>query len=153
MCQCANVSNNKLTFNLKKKNIQNKNIEITKWNSKLTRQGTVSQITALNIDNFTYSVDSASLYCFKITFPTATSLPVNKLEENCSIFPNPASSYFTIKTLAQPTAVELLTVDGRWIKSFDARDKIFSISDIKKGIYLVRIVEKNHSYFRKLNIN
>lgn len=144
---------NDVKFVVQNKDIQNKSIEITKWNSKLSRQGAVSQITALNTDNFTYSVDSASLYCFKITFPTATSLPVNKIEENCTIYPNPATTYFTIKTLAQPTAVELLTVDGRWLKSFDARDKTFSISDVKKGIYIVRIEEKNHSYFRKLNIN
>lgn len=144
---------NNVKFVIQNKNIQNKSIEITKWNSKLSRQGTASQITALNADNFTHTLDSASLYCFKITFPTATSIPVTKVEENSSIYPNPASTYFTIKTMAQPAAIELLTADGRWIKSFDIRDKAFEISDSRKGIYLVRIVENNHSYLRKLVID
>lgn len=86
-------------FLFNNRNILNKKIEVTRWNSSLPRQGVASSFVPLNVDNFIFSLDSASLYCFKIDLSKSIlGLKVTKQNNDLIILPSPASPDFSIKT-------------------------------------------------------
>ncbi|OOV25494.1 alpha-amylase [Flavobacterium sp. LM5] len=78
---------------------------------------------------------------FKILGNKTATLAIEDYEKEASIrlYPNPASNYFTLSTAT--TKVEIFTISGQKVKQFEgaeAVDQQFSISDLNKGMYLVK---------------
>ncbi len=78
---------------------------------------------------------------FKILGNKTATLAIEDYEKEASIrlYPNPASNYFTLSTVT--TKVEIFTISGQKVKQFEgaeAVDQQFSISDLNKGMYLVK---------------
>lgn len=64
---------------------------------------------------------------------------------NLSISPNPASTYFTLNGDVQ--SVQIYSITGQLVKSFKSNftnESQFEISDLNKGIYLVKAIDKNN---------
>ena len=84
------------------------------------------------------------------------SLSTDDFEEetSVSIYPNPATTHFSLSSDAEQ--VQLFNLNGQKVKSFkgkfDANHK-FEINDLAKGIYLVKLINDQKSEKVKLMIN
>ncbi|GAA4804560.1 T9SS type A sorting domain-containing protein [Litoribaculum gwangyangense] len=82
------------------------------------------------------------------------NIPAEKIIENLSIYPNPASSgkiYITSKNNLNKK-VEFYNVLGKQIFSIDLVGKELNISNLSKGVYILKITEGEISETRKLII-
>ena len=61
---------------------------------------------------------------------------------NLSLYPNPASTYFTLNGDVQ--SVQIYSITGQLVKSFKSNfnsESQFEISDLNKGIYFVKAID------------
>lgn len=68
------------------------------------------------------------------------SKPKFDISDGIYIYPNPASNYFTLNT--NTSKVQIYSITGQLIKSFNkskTKDQQYSISDLRNGIYFVKI--------------
>lgn len=61
-----------------------------------------------------------------------------ELESEISLFPNPTNNYFEIETKETLTKVEIYSLQGQSVKSFNPQ-KQYDISDLSIGVYFVKI--------------
>ncbi len=78
------------------------------------------------------------------TVPTDTTDTTNSIYEldrmSLSIYPNPAIDVITITSDFNRTQVEILNINGQYVKSLVAtRDERIDVSDLEPGIYFVRL--------------
>ena len=91
---------------------------------------------------------------FKILGNKTATLAIADFEKEATIklYPNPASNYFTLS--AETTKVEIYSITGQKVKQFDSVksiDQQFSISDLSKGLYLVKAYnDKNQTQVLKM---
>ncbi|SHF94761.1 Por secretion system C-terminal sorting domain-containing protein [Flavobacterium fluvii] len=83
---------------------------------------------------------------FRIYGNKSSSLGTDKFEVNGEIYlyPNPTSDYFKLNT--NSSKVEIYSITGQLVKSFNAKqskENQFSISDLNKGIYVVKALNEN----------
>ncbi|MBP6410774.1 MAG: T9SS type A sorting domain-containing protein, partial [Pseudarcicella sp.] len=156
--------NTKLNFGAK--DISTSKIEITQWQSGLATEGTTTQFTPTEKNNLTYTLDSNSVYTFKITTPKAapldtivvsplglpTSLEKNSFANTFKIFPNPAIDFIKIEAtkfeLKNATFIILNNI-GKKVKSGKLDAENINISDLAKGIYFIKITNKAQSETQK----
>lgn len=72
-------------------------------------------------------------------------------QEMVTIYPNPASSEFTIAMNKIINRVEIVDVNGKQVKSFREQE-FYSISDLPNGTYMVKIISENKVYSQQLII-
>lgn len=100
------------------------------------------------MDNTPYTVTDANATItlqpgeFRIYGNKTTTLATTDFEvlKDIYIYPNPASSYFTLNT--STSKVQIYSVTGQLVKTFtknQAKDHQYSISDLDNGIYLVKV--------------
>ncbi len=63
---------------------------------------------------------------------------------NFSLYPNPASDYFTIEMENEIKSVEIYSLQGQ--KVLTSNSKIITVSDLSEGIYFVRIEDQNSAF-------
>ena len=85
---------------------------------------------------FTTILSFFGLFLFAQTAPKGADL---------SVYPNPASETISIMDANQVIAsFEVYNLVGKKVKSFDFRhEESYDIADLPKGMYLVRIFDKN----------
>lgn len=68
-----------------------------------------------------------------------------------SLYPNPATDEFTIqsKTGQTITSVKVYDLQGRLVKSFDARENSFNVSELNSGLYRL-LIEVNKARYGSL---
>lgn len=104
------------------------------------------------MDNSTLEVTSTTATIaieaggFRIYGNKPSTLATDKFEFNGEVYlyPNPTSNYFTLNTSA--SKVEIYSVTGQLVKSFNpnsSQDYQFTISDLKKGVYIVKAFNEN----------
>ncbi len=73
-------------------------------------------------------------------------------ETKISIFPNPSSSYFILQHDLNPGdihQIELWSINGKMVKTFDPRKAILDVSGINDGSYFLRVFAKNEFFFEE----
>jgi len=103
------------------------------------------------MDNSTYTVSDANAAInlpagdFRIYGNFQTSLGTSKFVNSTvlKLAPNPASTSFTLNL--KPSKVELFSITGQLVKSFPiiGNENQFEISDLKSGIYLVKVTDED----------
>lgn len=81
------------------------------------------------------------------------------LDENISLFPNPANNGFTIE-LSSPvrkvTDIEILNDEGKAVKEnffkIGEKSKLILTNDLTSGIYLVHLISENQIIHKRLVI-
>jgi hypothetical protein len=61
------------------------------------------------------------------------------------LYPNPASSYFTLN--AATSKVQVFSITGQLVKTFDANQSEghqYIISDLNQGFYIVKAYDENN---------
>lgn len=102
-----------------------------------------SSITVTNVAN-PLPVEAGG---FRIYGNKVAALAIESYEEAPSIklYPNPANNYFKLNE--STNKVEIISLSGQVVKSFDknqAADHQFSISDLKTGLYMVKVLDGNN---------
>lgn len=79
-----------------------------------------------------------------------------KANSSFSIYPNPAKNYFTVesKNNAPVSSISILSFDGKLVKSIaNPKTKQVDISNLSKGVYLVKVMSNNVESTSKLIVN
>ena len=102
-----------------------------------------SSITVTDVDA-TIAIPAGD---FRIYGNKVANLAIANYEKTNTIhlYPNPASSYFTLNT--NTTKVQVFSMTGQLVKSFDtnhSKDTPFAISDLSKGLYIVKVLNDNN---------
>ena len=81
---------------------------------------------------------------FRVYGNKQTVLATNTFDaaDTIALYPNPSSDYFSINT--NTSKVQIFSVTGQLVKSFDKKsgDYQFNISDLTKGIYMVKATDE-----------
>ncbi len=113
--------------------------------------GDVSNITGLfeglSANTYTVSVtdtksctiDSGDLV---VTEPVSVE-DINKNDANIILYPNPVKNVLTIKTSLTIEKLEVFNVSGQIVMSESISSKTFNMSDLSKGVYIVKIYQEN----------
>jgi 1,4-alpha-glucan branching enzyme len=105
------------------------------------------------MDNSTYTVSDVNATIslqpgeFRIYGNKATSLGITDFEalNSIYIYPNPASSYFTLNT--DTAKVQIYSLTGQLVKTFNksqGKDHQYSVSDLDSGLYLIKIYNEEN---------
>ncbi|MDR0712630.1 MAG: T9SS type A sorting domain-containing protein [Prevotellaceae bacterium] len=67
-----------------------------------------------------------------------------KTQPHLRIYPNPASTHFTIETVLEPKQVEIYSMSGQKVASYPAEGaRTFGVSVLPTGVYVVRVAFAN----------
>jgi len=77
---------------------------------------------------------------------------IKPLDLELSLYPNPATSYFSIKSNSEVLSVKVLTMTGNIEKTLASTNHRFDISNLESGIYFIYIETKNGSSIKRLII-
>ena len=102
-----------------------------------------SSITVTNV-NAPISIPAGD---FRIYGNKVANLAIANYEKTNAVhlYPNPASSYFTLNT--NTAKVQVFSITGQLVKSFNtnhSKDTPFAISDLSKGLYIVKVLNDNN---------
>ncbi len=65
------------------------------------------------------------------------------------IYPNPASAYFSIKSLKHVEGVKIYDLSGRLVRSF-SHQEVYSVEELPKGVFVIRLQYSNNNATRML---
>ncbi|GAA4304712.1 hypothetical protein GCM10023163_29160 [Aestuariibaculum suncheonense] len=112
---------------------------------------------AFNKIHFRFKVKDGALIGDKVAFDNVTSeftyitlgindAPTKKIS-TMRIYPNPAKHILNIKSLENINAISIYDVTGKQVLSFNSitRNQL-NISNLKNGIYVVKMQDSNHNY-------
>ncbi len=87
----------------------------------------------------------------KVTYTTSTGLSSNVSSPKFSIHPNPVQSNFSLHgSTADIESLEIIDLKGSKLKRLDPNVRDFSIADLERGIYLLKIQGDGFSVTQKL---
>lgn len=96
------------------------------------------------------SLSISNLFYFN-TNPTATN---DISRQSLKVYPNPSDGLFTIKGNKQIGHLEVYSLTGKKVQSFDYNNgQWYNISDLPKGTYLVRLVDRKGQQMETKLIN
>jgi hypothetical protein len=71
-----------------------------------------------------------------------------------SVYPNPTTDYFQINREENIGEIHLYNIVGRKVKIYDGRENnVFDVSDLRSGVYLVRIFGTNKRVIKTVRLN
>jgi hypothetical protein len=83
-----------------------------------------------------------------------TSSSFDVVSENLRIYPNPASSYFQLSNADNIASVSIYSLVGRHLKKYHAfPGEKFYIGDLDRGMYLVRMENKQNEVIKTLRLS
>ncbi|WP_020535988.1 T9SS type A sorting domain-containing protein [Lewinella cohaerens] len=86
------------------------------------------------------SLTMSNLYYFN-TGPSSTT---EASRQTIKVYPNPSNGLFSVKGNKQIANVEVFSLTGRRVKSFNYNDgQWYDISDLPTGTYLVRLIDRD----------
>jgi hypothetical protein len=133
----------------------------------IIKYGTIADtITALKTDNnyktgilddgeYKFSVTAIDLYGNKSS-KAAVSVTIGGVDvksinsTTVAIYPNPASSYITLKNIEPGIVVKFFSVTGQNVLTTTVQGSIIDISSLKNGEYLLKIEDGKQKYITKL---
>ena len=99
---------------------------------------------------FSNVVDSVYLV-FKTRFNTGVNDVSN---DRLFVFPNPASDYFNVLSKSEVSKVEIYNLIGKKVKTIqNTNSDRYDISDLRNGIYLVRVLDKSSKALKVIRLN
>lgn len=101
--------------------------------------------------NFPY-VDASSTFVVTQAQCDALGITEERLVFDLKLYPNPVSTSFHIQTNSKIENVILYDVFGKKIKTFTTQ-KSYNISNLKEGIYLLKVASEDQFLFRKIVVN
>lgn len=71
----------------------------------------------------------------------SATLAVNDIAKNSGVkvYPNPVKDVLNINTDKKVNSIEIFSLTGQLIRKLDNNSKQVNVSDLKKGVYLLRV--------------
>jgi glycosidase len=103
-------------------------------NSTITVSSTTSPI----------SIEAGGFRIYGNAAPALSEQNQNNFDKWITLFPNPANDYFNLNT--NTSKVEIYTITGQLVRIFEKQNTNYnySISELNKGIYLVRVFDEDN---------
>lgn len=124
--------------------------------SNLIGSGTLGASKNINTLDFFFDNTSASVGFYvdniKITNITA-NLATNEqssVNNDISVFPNPTTDVINVKTGSAITSAEIFDLKGGLIRNYNDGKSQISISDLPKGVYLLKVKTKTTEFTKKV---
>jgi hypothetical protein len=125
------------------------------WSVKIDANGVVGKSTIKMefFDGAGNAQEIGSTQVGDIVFETSTAVK-DVYTSNLVLYPNPTQHYFSVKNDANIASVSLLSVVGKemWTKSHSTGAS-YDVSDLHKGMYLVRLVDQNGKLVKTMRLN
>jgi len=90
--------------------------------------------------------------CFGEGWPLTVGIKEKAIREEVRIFPNPATNQISISSASSIKKLEFFNQLGQLIKSYNTDSKVVNISDLKEGIYIMKISFNDQIVTKKLVI-
>lgn len=86
-----------------------------------------------------------------ITFKRNIFMGLSAIETDHSVVisPNPASDGFVIKSVAEPTGIQLMDITGKWIHTYEP-SSYYKVDQLPPGLYFIKINFGNQSVMKKI---
>lgn len=84
----------------------------------------------------TYGIE---LYAFNDAVLSVNDVQLD--ESQINVYPNPTKNYFELSSIVNIENIEVYSLQGQLVKSF-ALQKLYNVSDLNKGIYIIKIIAK-----------
>jgi len=116
-------------------------------------------LTCIFVDNVSWSetnwtnIDATSNFVSNQAECDALSINETKINNRISLSPNPATNWFSINTKLEIRKITIYTVLGKSILNFENSQPVYSISNLKRGLYLIQIETQHGITTKKLQIN
>lgn len=94
--------------------------------------------------------NSSNPVSLTITYENPSTSLSNSVSSDFSIYPNPANDFITINGLNKIENVQIIDLNGQIRNSIDNPSSEISISDLDKGIYLLRVTTGDQMITKKL---
>ena len=103
-----------------------------------------------------FKVESAAdmYYLYFDDFAVTEGVGINDVENNVSIYPNPATEVLNVNANSNIQSVEVLNIMGQTIQSYSANDNNtqINISNLANGVYMVKINTENGVVNQKFTV-
>lgn len=77
-----------------------------------------------------------------------------KVKVELSIYPNPATDYFTLNTNQAIKKITINNIVGKEVKTFISNpDNQYELSELKRGIYIVRIFGQDDMLIKAVRLS
>jgi len=96
-----------------------------------------------------------TIYLYPIVKPEILNVVYNKNHDNFNIYPNPTNDNFYIESDIDYSDINIYSLNGKLIKTLkkqSAFDNKFIVSDIKRGLYIIKVSRNNVVYHSQLLI-
>ncbi len=138
-----------VTFTFQDTKVSTTSIEVTEWQNALPRSGVVTPLTTAQSTGFSYTLDPASLYCFKIALKRDVVI-VAGIEDKqkfqpLTLYPNPVSHKLTVQFPdftpigAQYT---ILNSNGRMVQKGKLFSSAVEVEGLAPGLYLIQVSDR-----------
>jgi hypothetical protein len=86
----------------------------------------------------------------RFTYSPVVALRFDKAGYLVQLYPNPAISYFTIRSDQKFRTVELSDMNGKLVQSWTIQwNNRYILSNVAKGMYVVKLIEENGGVITK----
>jgi hypothetical protein len=75
------------------------------------------------------------------------------LAKSFKISPNPATTYFSIKTNVNIINIKVFNILGELVTTYQKPQKTYAINHLKRGLYLIQIKTEQGNFTKKLQVN
>lgn len=90
----------------------------------------------------------------QLNVSTITDQEKAKVEIEISIYPNPATEYFTLNSQSSVQKLTIHNIIGKEVKTFEVNDdNRYNVSALKKGIYVIRIFDQDDQLIKALRLS
>lgn len=86
--------------------------------------------------------------------PDQRNAEVTLSQSTFSIYPNPATSYFSIQSNDKVASVEVYNLAGKLLIRWEGNESNhYQINELKNGLYLIRLLDKNKKVLKVNRMN
>lgn len=112
--------------------------------------------SSISFSSFTLNNNGSSdIFVSKLFSPPSGVTEIANFAQNISLYPNPASTGFTIGNLPSNSIVKIFDMSGKELKHYEANNTMntfIEVKELQEGLYIVNILSENSVRSLKLSV-
>ena len=129
------------------------------WTAPAENKGDITFYAAINAANGNGNTSGDTIFTSSLLVaqdPSTTTNVAAFEKASLKVFPNPASNFVFIESVAEIELTSIFSSNGQLIKSTPAEQQKrikLAVNDLRKGMYLVHVKTDQGDFVRKIQIN